>query len=114
MLPSVGYAKLAMEQTLTQADDQWLFPQYIKSGLCYATHASNAVDKWLKRDFGGLTAHSLRHTFRDRLRAAEVPLEIIDQLGGWSSVSSNGSKYGKGYFMEHIGQHMQKVAVKEL
>ena len=114
VVPLVGYAKLAMEQALVQADDQWLFPQYIKSGHCYATHASNAVNKWLKRDFGGLTAHSLRHTFRDRLRAAEVPLEIIDQLGGWSSVSSNGSKYGKGYFKEHIGQHMQKVAVKEL
>jgi len=114
VVPLVGYAKLAIEQALTQANDEWLFPQYLKVGHCYATHASNAVNKWLKRDFGGLTAHSLRHTFRDRLRAAEVPLEIIDQLGGWSSVSSNGSKYGKGYFVEHIGRYMQKVAVKKL
>ena len=70
VVPLVGYAKLAIEQALTQADDEWLFPQYLKVGHCYATHASNAVNKWLKRDFGGLTAHSLRHTFRDRLRAA--------------------------------------------
>ena len=76
--------------------------------------AEKVVNKWLKKDFGGLTAHSLRHTYRDRLRAAEVHLEIIDQLGGWSSVSSNGSKYGKGYFAEHMGQYMQMVAVKEL
>ena len=24
------------------------------------------------------------HSFRDRLRAAEAPTELIDQLGGWS------------------------------
>jgi integrase len=53
VLPLVGYAKLAMKQALMQADDQWLFPQYIKSGHCYAIHASNAVNKWLKKDFGG-------------------------------------------------------------
>jgi integrase len=28
----VGYAKLAIEQALIQADNEWLFPQYIKSG----------------------------------------------------------------------------------
>lgn len=31
------------------------------------------------------TEHSLRHTFKDRLRAVETPLEALDQLGGWSS-----------------------------
>ena len=97
VVPLVGYAKLAIEQALTQADDEWLFPQYLKVGHCYATHASNAVNKWLKRDFGGLTAHSLRHTFRDRLRAAEVPTEMIDQLGGWSSVDGVGARHGQGY-----------------
>ena len=73
--------------------------------------AEKVVNKWLKKDFGGLTAHSLRHTYRDRLRAAEVHLEIIDQLGGWSSVSNIGSKYGKGYVAEHIGQYVRKVAI---
>ena len=100
VLPLVGYAKLAMEQALTQADDEWLFPQYIKSGHCYATHASNAVNKWLKKDFGGLTAHSLRHTFRDRLRAVECPMDMIDQIGGWRSVGGVGVRYGEGYSLE--------------
>ena len=100
VLPLVGYAKLAMEQALTQADDEWLFPQYIKSGHCYATHASNAVNKWLKRDFAGLTAHSLRHTFRDRLRAVECPMDMIDQIGGWRSVGGVGVCYGEGFHME--------------
>ena len=97
VVPLVGYAKLAIEQALTQANDEWLFPQYLKVGHCYATHASNAVNKWLKRDFGGLTAHSLRHTFRDRLRALECLTDMIDQLGGWSSVDGVGARHGQGY-----------------
>ena len=97
VLPLVGYAKNAMVKAMSQADDEWLFPQYINSGHCYATHASNAINKWLKKDFGGLTAHSLRHTFRDRLRAVECPMDMIDQIGGWSSINSVGSFYGHGF-----------------
>ena len=100
VLPLVGYARTAMEQAMLQADDQWLFPQYIKAGHCYATHASNALNKWLKKDFGGLTAHSLRHTFRDRLRAVECPMDMIDQIGGWRSVGGVGTSYGEGYELE--------------
>ena len=53
-LPLVGYAKLAMEKALKQADDQYLFPRYIKNGVCKADHASAALGKWLKKDFDGL------------------------------------------------------------
>ena len=35
-------------------------------------------------DFDGLTAHCLRHTFRDRLRAVECPMDLIDRLVGGS------------------------------
>ena len=47
---------------------------------CYATHASNALNKWFEKDFGAMTAHSLSHTMRDRLRAVEWPMDMIDQL----------------------------------
>ena len=111
VLPLVGYAKLAIEQALTQADDQWLFPQYIKAGTCYATHASNAVNKWLKKDFVGLTAHSLRHTFRDRLRAVECPMDMIDQIGGWSSINSAGSSYGQGFNLEIVTKYVLRSCI---
>ena len=96
-VPLVGYAKLAMKHALHSSDSRYLFPRYIKEGKCKATHASNALNKWLKKDFDGMTAHCLRHTFRDRLRAAECPVEVIDELGGWSTASTVGSRYGHGH-----------------
>ena len=51
--PLVGYAKVAMELALEQADDRYLYPRYLKYGTCRATHASNALGKWLKKDFDG-------------------------------------------------------------
>ena len=111
VVPLVGYAKLAIEQALTQAGDEWLFPQYLKVGHCYATHASNVVNKWLKKDFGGLTAHCLRHTFRDRLRAIECPTDMIDQIGGWRLASSIGTNYGHGYSKLQVGRWLRLVLI---
>lgn len=109
-LPLTPTACLALAVALKYADDEWLFPRYIKEDGCYATHASNALAKWTKRRWN-LTAHSLRHTFRDRLRAAEVPLEAIDQIGGWALISSIGSSYGKGYSIDHLRLYMDQVAI---
>ena len=111
LLPLVDYAKVAMELALKESDGEYLFPRYIKGGHCYATHASNALNKWLKKDFGGLTAHSLRHTMRDRLRAVECPMDMIDQIGGWRSASSIGNNYGQGYSMEHVEGWFKRIKV---
>jgi integrase len=96
-LPLVGFAKTAMKQALTDSNERYLLSRYVRAGKCKADHASAALGKWLKKDFNGLTAHCLRHTFKDRLRAVECPLEIIAQIGGWSSISSIGSSYWMGY-----------------
>ncbi|XAT62522.1 tyrosine-type recombinase/integrase [Rhodobacteraceae bacterium Araon29] len=109
VLPLVGYAKLAVEEALKHSDNQHLFPRYIRDGKCYATHASNALNKWLKNDFGGRTAHCLRHTFRDRLRAVECPMDMIDQIGGWKSVSSIGNSYGEGYQLERLEEWFKRL-----
>ena len=79
---------------------------------CKADHASAAINKWLKRDFDGLTAHCLRHTFRDRLRAVECPMDLIDQIGGWKSVSSIGNSYGKGYDVNKLISWIKKVQLQ--
>ena len=61
-------------------------------------------------DFDGLTAHCLRHTFRDRLRAVECPMDLIDQIGGWKSIHSIGNGYGEGYDIERIRHQMTKIS----
>ena len=113
ILPLVGYAKLALEQALKQADDTFLFPRYIRDEKCYATHASNALNKWLKKNFDGLTAHCLRHTFRDHLRAVECPMDLIDQIGGWKSVSLIGNSYGEGYSIDKIRWRVEIIQIIE-
>ena len=109
-LPLLGYAKKAMKLALKQADDRYLYPRYLRDGTCRATHASNALGKWLKKDFG-MTAHSLRHTFRDRLRASGCSLELIDQIGGWSSIRTIGSKYGQGYDLDAVKEQFDAVSL---
>jgi hypothetical protein len=49
---------------------------------------------------------------RDRLRAACTPLELIDQIGGWSSVNSIGSKYGEGYSLKMVRDYLEKVKIE--
>ena len=73
ILPLVGYARTAMVQAMSQADDQWLFPQYIKSGHCYATHASNALNSWLKRDFGWSDSTQLKAHLERPSQGCRVP-----------------------------------------
>lgn len=109
-LPLLGYAKKAMKLALKQADDRYLYPRYLRDGTCRATHASNALGKWLKKDFG-MTAHSLRHTFRDRLRASGCSLELVDQIGGWSSIGTIGSKYGQGYDLDALEEQFDAVSL---
>ena len=111
ILPLVGYAKIAMELALAKSDGKYLFPRYVTGGKCSADYSSAALNKWLKNDFDGLTAHCLRHTFRDRLRAVDCPLELIDQIGGWRSVSSIGAGYVQGYSIDAIKHHMHRCEI---
>ena len=111
-IPLVGVALEAVQRLMVDKEGPFLFPEYIReSEGCMATHASNAVNKWLKRDFEGRTAHCLRHAFRDRLRAVECPLEMIDALGGWSSVGTTGSRYGRGFDLEHKRKWLVKMEI---
>ena len=111
ILPLVGYALKAIELAMEKSDGVWLFPRYIKDGHCFATHASNALNKWVKKDFDGLTAHSLRHAMRDRLRAVECPTEMIDQIGGWAD-KSIGQSYGAGYPINVVHRWLSQVRIE--
>ena len=66
VIPLVGYAHEALEIVMQRSKGDFVFEKYNKDKECKTTAASNAVSNWLKKEFDGLTAHCLRHTFRDR------------------------------------------------
>jgi integrase len=110
-LPLVGYAQVAMQKLINSDNNDYLFPAYLRDGEILATHAGNTLNKWLKQQTEGKTAHCLRHAFRDRLRAVECPIELLDALGGWSAVQGAGRRYGAGFTMEQKRSWLQRIAV---
>jgi len=82
------------------SEHPYLFKNYTDKNRCNGNSASAALNKWLKpRVPQGCVVHSFRHSMRDRLRAADVNPEIIDDICGWSS-QSVGQSYGDGYSLE--------------
>ena len=68
-------------------DSGFAFPRYTDNARFNANSASAALNEWLKQSNGyGCVMYSFRHAMRDRLRAVSCPSEMIDQIGGWSSV----------------------------
>ena len=55
--------------------------------------------------------HGLRHSFRDRLRAVDAPIEMIDRLGGWS-LNTVGQGYGDGYQLEQMYLTMKMLGAE--
>ena len=57
-LPLVGYAQRAMQKLLNHnTDNDFLFGTYLRDGEILATHAGNTLNKWLKQQTDGKTAH---------------------------------------------------------
>ena len=100
-IPLVG-ASLWASQSLQKSGSCFAFPRYVKDRTCYANSASAALNKWLRpRVPMNCSMHSFRHSMRDRLRAVGCPTEVIDQIGGWSTLSM-GQKYGEGYKLDKL------------
>ena len=108
IIPLVGNSLWAAQQVTANQDD-YCFPRYAKDGYCNGNSASAALGKWMKSYCeAGATVHGIRHAFRDRLRAVEVPVDLIDQLGG-CSVKSVGMSYGDGYDMRTAHHHISHI-----
>ena len=86
---------------------------YCSDAVCKSNSASAAINKWIKAVVGSnAVIHGFRHGFRDRLRAVEAPVDMIDQLGGWS-LRSVGQGYGDGYPLDLLHRWMDKIVIKE-
>ena len=100
-IPLVG-ASLWAAKLLQRSSSKVAFPRYVKDGNCYTNSVSAALNKWLRpRVPMNCSMHSFRHSMRDRLRAVGCPTEVIDQVGGWSTLSM-GQKYGEGYKLDKL------------
>jgi integrase len=99
-IPLVGLSLWAAQQVKSEFNGTYAFPRYTKGGKCNANSASAALNKWLKQVASeSVTVHSYRHAIRDRLRAVQCPVDIVDAIGGWTA-SSIGEKYGQGYKLD--------------
>ena len=97
-LPLVGVSLWAAQKIKQNVTGEYCFPRYTNNNRTNANSASVALNKWIKilTKNKDNTIHGFRHKFRDRLRAVDAPLEMIDQMGGWS-VKTVGQSYGVGY-----------------
>jgi integrase len=110
VIPLVGASLWAAQRIKRNVQCEYCFPRYTNNDRTNANSASAALNKWIKvltnnRDN---TIHGFRHKFRDRLRAVNAPLEMIDQIGGWS-VKTVGQSYGIGYDLLSIEKILRKV-----
>jgi integrase len=102
-IPLVGVALKALQQRPAG------FPKYHDN----ATNLSATVNKYLSenglRPSKDYTLYSLRHSFKDRLVAAEAPDSLIDSLMGHKTYKP---KYGKGPPLELKHKYLAQIAFR--
>lgn len=76
-----------------------------------ADSASTAINKYFRENnlkpTPNHSLYSLRHTFKDRLRDARAPEEVIDELMGHKK---SGPKYGRGHMLKTKFEWLKKIA----
>ena len=110
IIPLTGLS-LWSAKRLTKANlGLYCFPRYVKENKCNSNSASASINKWIKTVAGpDDVIHGLRHSFRDRLRNVEAPLDMIDQLGGWS-LKTVGQTYGDGYDLKTMNKYLEQMS----
>lgn len=109
-VPLVGEALWAAKRIVVSNNSERAFPRYNRSGRTNANSASAALNKWLSEHVPpGCVVHSFRHSLRDRLRAIQCPSDIVDQIGGWTTVG-DGHGYGNGYPLAVLNQWLSRLA----
>ena len=109
-IPLVGNSLWAAKEMRKLKKNKFVFPHYNQNNYTNSNSASAALNKWIKSEgFKEHSMHSFRHSLRDRLRSVECPIEIADQIGGWT-FKSVGQGYGNGYCLKILAKWMNLVA----
>jgi len=105
----VGCLLWAMKRIKENASSRFCFPRYCSGANCNSNSASAAINRWIKTIIGSdAVIHGLRHGFKDRLRAVEASVQMVDKLGGWS-LRAVGQGYGDGYPLELLYRWMSNT-----
>lgn len=111
VIPLVGVAQWSAKRAFKSSESDFLFPRYCSYDLVKSNSASAALNKWLQTQINPkLVVHSLRHAFRDRLRAIGCPIDLNDQLGGWGS-KNVGEMYGLGHNLNVKVECLRKIVL---
>ncbi len=111
-LIALGFLEFVKQQR--ERGETVLFPDVRVAATGYR---SDNFSKWYARFQRGagvtdrrLAFHSFRHSFRDAARAANIPAEIVSELGGWSKGKSERDNYGEGHSMSRRLQELSKIS----
>ena len=110
MLERIGFAE-HVEQ-MRKAGAGRLFPDIVRGADGYFSPFSKWFSRFLadaevKRDRNAF--HSFRHTFRDAMREASVPPDVVTALGGWVRGGME-EHYGSGRITAPVlHEHMQRI-----
>lgn len=111
-VPLVGDALFAAKRALKKTNSIYLFPRYM-SDNGYKGDAASAALRVATRKLKCLTPHSLRHTMRTRLRNANVPEPLANEIGGWARISVS-QYYGKQTALELMKEVLERSLTVEL
>ena len=97
-----------------QRGEARLFPELRPAASGYVSDImSKRFSRWL-RGLGitdrAVSFHSFRHSFRDALREAGVPVEMARALGGWARGENASEGYGSGFRPSTLASEVAKVA----
>lgn len=112
VVPLVGASLWAAQRVKSTANDDqvFAFPRYTTATECKATHASGALASWIRRLPLEHTAHDLRHTMADRLKAIQCPKDIRYAIDGHAA-QDVGDTYGTGYGLKVKAEWLERVVL---
>jgi integrase len=101
-IPLVGVSLEAMRQFPDG------FPRYRDNGDAFSAAVSKFLEDHGLRETERHTLYSLRHGFKDRLREAEAPDELADELMGHDTKKP---KYGDGHGLHLKLKYIERIAL---
>ena len=105
-LTRLGFMEFVEGVRRAHGDSAWLFPEIAPDRKGGASSWSKWFSRYIRahgiKDKNNVF-HSLRHNFKDALRAAKVPEDLNDALTGHSTRGSVGRSYGAKHIMIRYG-----------